>query len=187
MRSVYLWMALPLLLTGCVEARDATVSIAYTPSSLAETPFDLHVGEFVRATPANVGPAQYETTGYTFNKQISLSEPLADYLKNAFVQEIRHGGASLRDTPACTVSARINQMALKSNGGTKLTWSSDLIYTVDAAGSAPLAVPVTATVVTNTASAEAGHTQFVTKTIDGLLLDPAFTRFAKSHCPRSGA
>lgn len=184
MRGV-MWMSLPLLLAGCVEARDATVSIAYTPSSLAETPFDLHVGDFTRTLPDKIGPSQYETSGYTFNKQISLSEPLADYLKNAFVQEIRHAGASLRDTPACTVSAKINQMALKSNGGTKLTWSSDLVYTVDAAGTTPLVVSATASVVTNTASAEAGHTQFVGKTIDGLLLDPGFVRFAKTHCPRT--
>lgn len=181
-----MWVALALAtaLAGCVSARDATVSIAYAPASLAEAPFALRAGEFVRAVPDGIKPNQYETSGYTFNKQISLSEPLADYLKNAFVQEARHAGASLRDTPACTVSAAIDHMQLISGKGSKLTWSDQLVYHVDA-GDARLDVPAAVSVDTSASSAEAGHTQFVTRTIDGLLLNPAFRTFAKAHCPRT--
>ena len=178
---------LPMLLAGCVSARDATVSIAYAPGSLAEAPFALRAGDFVRTTPDGIRPNQYETSGYTFNKQISLSEPLADYLRNAFVQEARHAGASLRDSPACTVSATIDHMQLISGHGSKLTWADQLVYHVDAGAGAHLDVPTSASVDTSASSAEAGHTQFVTRTIDGLLLNEGFRSFAKAHCPRTGA
>ncbi|SDD43427.1 hypothetical protein SAMN05444678_11371 [Sphingomonas sp. YR710] len=185
MKKILAAAAMPLLLSACVSARDATVTIAYAPASLAETPFNLRVGEFTRTLPEKVAPNQFETSGYTFNKQISLSEPLADYLKNAFVQEARHAGASLRDVPACTISATINHMQLISNGGTKLKWTSDVVYAVEAAPDARITVPVSASVDTSVNSAEAGHTQFITKTIDGILLNQAFLAFAKMHCHRT--
>lgn len=186
MRTIFCALLL-LALGGCVSARDATVSIAYVPASLAETPYALRAGDFTRPLPAGVTANQYETSGYTFNKQISLSEPIADYLKNAFVQEVRHTGASLRDTPACTVSAELRHMRLAANGATKLTWSSDVAYSVAAAPDASLSVPAAASVDTSTGSAEAGHSQFITRTIDALLTDPGFHAFAKAHCPRTSA
>lgn len=183
MRKILLLAPLALL-GGCLSMRDATVSLVYTPASLAETPFDLRPGSFIRTIPAGAQPNQYETTGYTFNKQISLSEPIADYLKTAMVQEMRRTGASLRDTPACTIDATLNAMGLKMSGMSKLMFSSDVRYKLSAEGGATAEVPVTASVVTDTKTAEAGHSQFITKTIDGLLTDPRFVAFAKANCPR---
>lgn len=173
------------LLGGCLSIRDATVSLVYTPASLAETPFNLKPGTFVRTTPAGVAPNQYDTTGYSFKKQISLSEPIADYLKTALVQELRRTGASLRDEPACTIDADLATMALRFSGASKLTFSSAVTYKLTAAANT-VDVPVTASVDTDTNTAEAGHSQFITKTIDGLLTSPAFLAFARANCPRKG-
>ena len=186
MRKATAGLGLAVALGGCLSARDATVSIAYAPQSLAESPYNLRVGDFTRTLLAGIAPNQYETSGYTFNKQISLSEPLADYLKNAFVQEVRRAGASLRGEPACTVSAGIDHMQLISGKGTKLTWTDTLAYHVDAGSGAVLDVPVTASVDTSANSAEAGHTQFIGQTVDGLLRNAGFASFAKAHCPRTG-
>lgn len=171
------------LLAGCMSMKDATVSLVYTPASIAETPYTLSVGEFTRTLPENVVPNMYETTGYGFGKDISLSEPIADYLKTAMVQELRRTGATLRGEPACTISANLNHMTLNHSGSSKLTWGSDVAYRV-ASGGESIEVPVTVTTLTKVASAEAGHSQFVTQTIDGLLKSPAFATFASAHCPR---
>lgn len=172
------------LLAGCVGMKDATVSLVYTPASVAETPYVLTMGEFTRTLPdAKIVPNMYETSGYGFGKDISLSEPIADYLKTAMVQELRRTGASLRGEPACTISANLNHMTLNHSGSSRLTWGSDVLYKVTAGGDS-IEVPVTATVVTKVASAEAGHSQFITQTIDGLLKSPAFATFAAAHCPR---
>jgi hypothetical protein len=174
------------LLAGCVSMRDATVSLIYTPASLAETPFNLRPGTFSRVTPAGIAPNQYETSGYAFGKQISLSEPIADYLKTAIVQELRRAGASLRDTPACTIGADISSMTLAYSGASKLTFSGKLTYTVTAEGGRSVQVSVEPVQETQVNSAEAGHSQFVTKTIDALLTSPAFAAFARANCPRTG-
>jgi len=170
-------------LAGCMSMKDATVSLVYTPASIAETPYTLSVGEFTRTLPENVVPNMYETTGYGFGKDISLSEPIADYLKTAMVQELRRTGATLRGEPACTISANLNHMTLNHSGSSKLTWGSDVAYRVSS-GSESIEVPVTVTTLTKVASAEAGHSQFITRTIDGLLKSPAFATFAAAHCPR---
>lgn len=171
------------LLSGCMSMKDATVSLVYTPASIAETPFVLAIGEFTRTLPDKVVPNMYETTGYGFGKDISLSEPIADYLKTAMVQELRRTGATLRGEPACTIGATINHMTLNHSGSSKLTWGSDVTYRVTAAAQS-VEVPVTVTSQTKVASAEAGHSQFITQTIDGLLKSPAFTAFAAAHCAR---
>lgn len=171
------------LLAGCMSMKDATVSLVYTPASIAETPYVLAMGEFTRTLPDKVAPNMYETTGYGFGKDISLSEPIADYLKTAMVQELRRTGATLRGEPACTISATLNHMTLNHSGSSKLTWGSDVLYRV-AAGGESVEVPATVTVVTKVASAEAGHSQFITQTIDGLLKSPAFATFARARCPR---
>jgi hypothetical protein len=173
------------LLAGCMSMKDATVSLVYTPASIAETPYVLTVGEFTRTLPANVVPNMYETTGYGFGKDISLSEPIADYLKTAMVQELRRTGATLRGEPACTISATLNHMTLHHSGSSRLTWGSDVAYRVTAGGES-IDVPVTVTSRTKVASAEAGHSQFITQTIDGLLKSPAFATFAAARCPRRG-
>jgi hypothetical protein len=171
------------LLGGCVSMKDATVSLVYTPASIAETPFVLVPGEFTRTLATGIEPNEYETTGYSFGKDISLSEPIADYLKTAMVQELRRTGATLRGEPACTINANLNHMTLNHSGSSKLTWGSDVAYRV-VSGADSIEVPVTATVRTSVKSAEAGHSQFITQTIDGLLKSPSFTAFAASHCPR---
>jgi hypothetical protein len=173
------------LLAGCMSMKDATVSLVYTPASIAETPYVLAVGEFTRTLPDKVVPNMYETTGYGFGKDISLSEPIADYLKTAMVQELRRTGATLRGEPACTISANLNHMTLNHSGSSKLTWGSDVAYRVSAGGQS-VEVPVTVTAQTKVASAEAGHSRFITQTIDGLLKSPAFHSFAAAHCPRRG-
>ena len=172
------------LLAGCVVMKDATVSLVYTPASVAETPYTLAMGEFTRTLPdAKIVPNMYETSGYGFGKDISLSEPIADYLKTALVQELRRTGATLRGEPACTINATLNRMTLNHSGSSKLTWGSDVLYRVTAGGES-VEVPATATVKTSVSSAEAGHSQFITQTLDGLLRSPAFTAFAAAHCPR---
>jgi hypothetical protein len=171
------------LVGGCVSMKDATVSLVYTPASVAETPYVLAPGEFTRTLAENIAPNEYETTGYGFGKDISLSEPIADYLKTAMVQELRRTGAALRGEPACTINANLNHMTLNHSGSSKLTWGSDVVYRVTAGGDS-VEVPVAVTVVTKVASAEAGHSQFITQTLDGLLKSPAFATFAAAHCPR---
>jgi hypothetical protein len=74
-------------------------------------------------------------------------------------------------------------MTLNHSGSSKLTWGSDVLYRVTAGGES-VEVPVTVTNVTKVASAEAGHSQFITQTIDGLLKSPAFASFAAARCPR---
>jgi hypothetical protein len=173
------------LLAGCVGMKDATVSLVYTPASIAETPYVLAMGEFTRTLPPEKpAPNMYETSGYGFGKDISLSEPIADYLKTAMVQELRRTGATLRGEPACTIAANLNHMTLNHSGSSKLTWGSDVLYRVSAGGDS-VEVPVTVTVLTKVASAEAGHSEFITKTIDGLLKSPTFASFAVAHCMRS--
>jgi hypothetical protein len=171
------------LIGGCVAMKDATVSLVYTPASVAETPYVLIPGEFTRTLPVGVEAKEYETSGYGFGKDISLSEPIADYLKTAMVQELRRTGATLRGEPACTINANLNHMTLAHSGSSKLTWGSDVLYRVTSGGES-VEVPVTATVKTSVNSAEAGHSQFITQTIDGLLKSPSFTAFAAAHCPR---
>lgn len=181
-------LLLPLILvTGCMSMRDATVTLTHTPSSIAEAPFALRAGSFTRTPPEGVAPNQYETTGYTFERQISLAEPLADYLRTAFFQEARRAGASLRDEPACTINASLDAMGLRSNGWTRLDWSGTVTYQVTAPGAEPLSVTATAAEQTNTDSAEAGHSKFITGLVDGLLKDSRFAQYARSHCPRRSA
>jgi hypothetical protein len=171
------------LLAGCMSMKDATVSLVYTPASIAETPYVLVPGEFTRTLPEGIPPNQYETSGYSFGKDISLSEPIADYLKTAMVQELRRTGAALRGEPACTINANLNHMTLVHSGSSTLTWGSDVLYRVTAGGES-VEVPVAVTFKTKVASAEAGHSQFITQTIDGLLKSPALATFAAAHCPR---
>jgi hypothetical protein len=166
-----------------MSMKDATISLVYTPASIAETPYVLALGDFTRTLPEKVVPNMYETSGYGFGKDISLSEPIADYLKTAMAQELRRTGATLRGEPACTINATLNHMTLAHSGSSKLTWGSDVLYRVTAGGDT-VEVPVTVTTLTKVASAEAGHSQFITQTIDGLLKSPAFATFAAAHCPR---
>lgn len=174
-------------LTGCVSARDATVTLTHTPATLAEAPFAIRAGAFTRTLPDKILDNQYETTGYTFNKQISLSSSLADYLKTAFVQESRKAGVSLRDEPSCRIDAALSRMALKSNGWSKIVFSGDVAYTVTPATGSPLAVAATASQESDTTSAEAAHSRFITALVDGLLKDPKFIAFARANCPRKSA
>jgi len=183
MRKPIIALAAFALPAGCVGMKDATVSLVYTPASIAETPFVVTVGEFTRTLPDKVVANMYETSGYGFGKDISLSEPIADYLKTAMVQELRRTGATLRGEPACRIDAVLNHMTLNHSGSSKLTWGSDVTYRVSAGGES-VEVPVTVTTQTKVASAEAGHSQFITQTIDGLLKSPAFATFAAAHCPR---
>lgn len=185
MKLRYLMMMPLIALGGCMSMRDATVTLPYTASSLAETPYTLKLGAFTRTLPAEILPNQYETTGYAFGKQISLTEPLTDYLRTAVAQEVRRGGAALRGDPACTIDARISKMALQYNAGSKLTFSGDVAYTVRGNGGQTVTVESTNSNQVKIDSVEAGHSQFMTGLVDGLLKSDSFLTFARANCPKA--
>ena len=173
-----------LSLSACATLGDATVTMNHSVSSLAEVSAVLTVNQFDRTLPDGVEANQFETTGYTFGKQILLTENLQDHFRLAFVQEARRAGASLRGEASCSIDATVDKMALNYEGSRKLTFDGTVTYHVNGPdGSKGLSKTVSALETTPTSNVEGVFAKFNTKLIDGLLMDEGFDKFVRTSCP----
>lgn len=173
-----------LLLCGCASAMDATITLNYTPASLAEVPAAIKVEEFTRDIIEEVEANQYETTGYTFNKQISLTEPLADYVKSAVVQELRRAGSTARQDNACELTANISKMGLHYEGSKTVTFNGILSYKLTSESGDTYTKDVEESLTAPTSGVETSHSKFITSLVDALIMDDDFNIFTRSNCSR---